>query len=194
MRYSIKWLLAGMVYVAIAAAAFAQPHWAYVGVLWTAAFCALAYAMIVGLFARGPERVLAVGFVITSLMWLACVQFAPTTFPISQLRALPLLMAPASQPAVSDQMIQGGAGDPFSAIDENPFDAPDDPFGDFQGTEQRNSSTRPRAPSVDPRVEQERRQNRIRAASAMTVMLVGLVGAALGAVACRRSAGTDDGE
>jgi hypothetical protein len=29
MRFSLKWLLAGTVYVAIAAAAFARPHWAY---------------------------------------------------------------------------------------------------------------------------------------------------------------------
>ena len=48
MRYSMKWILAAMVYVAIAAAAFSQDTWVYADLLWLAAFVAFGYAFLRG--------------------------------------------------------------------------------------------------------------------------------------------------
>lgn len=45
MRFSLKWILFGMAYVALAAAALTQNHWAYADLLWLAAFVAICMAI-----------------------------------------------------------------------------------------------------------------------------------------------------
>lgn len=53
MRFSLKRILAGTVYVAIAAAAFSQTTWVYADVLWATSLLAVAYVATLATFARG---------------------------------------------------------------------------------------------------------------------------------------------
>ena len=81
MRFSLKWLLAGTVYVAIAAAAFARPHWAYVQLLRGVTFFAIVYALIVAIFGRGHRQVAAAGFVIATSLLLLYAHVYPVSMP-----------------------------------------------------------------------------------------------------------------
>ena len=84
MRFSLKWILAGMAYAAVAAAAFSQQTWVYADVLWAASLLAIVFAAILASFARGRRQVAAAGFVFASACFLLCLIFGdagsvPTT-------------------------------------------------------------------------------------------------------------------
>ena len=85
MRYSMKWILAAMVYVAIATAAFSQPGWVYADLLWLATFVAIIYAGLLICTARESRRVCAIGFVFAAAGFLTCLQFAPASLPTARL-------------------------------------------------------------------------------------------------------------
>jgi hypothetical protein len=76
-RFSLKWILAGTVYVAIAAAAFsfAEKTWIYCDVLWGLTLLMLAYSGVVVLCASGRQRATAAGFVFASLCILFVLAF-----------------------------------------------------------------------------------------------------------------------
>ena len=61
-RFSLKWLLTAMVYVALAAAAFTQDHWAWADVLWLVSFVAVCYAAALAFNAAGERRSRSIGF------------------------------------------------------------------------------------------------------------------------------------
>src|SRR5688572_18802717 len=84
MRFSLKWILAGMAYAAVAAAAFSQQTWVYADVLWAASLLAIVFAAILACFARGRRQVAAAGFVFAGACFLLCLIFGdagavPTT-------------------------------------------------------------------------------------------------------------------
>jgi hypothetical protein len=70
MRFSLKWLLAAAVYVALAAAAFSQTSWVYADLLWAASQLALVYAGLMALTAPPRTRIAAMGFLMASLCFL----------------------------------------------------------------------------------------------------------------------------
>jgi hypothetical protein len=88
MRFSLKWILAGMVYVAIAAAAFSQRTWAYGDILWAVTFLAIVYGGTLAIFARGRRQVAAGAFLIASLGFVLCVAFGGETVPTTRLLAV----------------------------------------------------------------------------------------------------------
>jgi hypothetical protein len=63
-RFSLKWILAGMAYAAIAAAAFARGEWWYADALCVLTLLAFVYAVLVTAFARGRRQIAAAGFVV----------------------------------------------------------------------------------------------------------------------------------
>ena len=73
MRFSLKWILVGVAYFALAAAAVSQPWWVYADVLWTVSLLAVAYAALLTAFARGRRRAAAAGFVVAGIGFLGCV-------------------------------------------------------------------------------------------------------------------------
>lgn len=81
MRYSLKWGLLGMAYVALAGAAFGQGHWAYADLLWLATFGAICLAMLIAIFGTGARRAGGVGFALFALALAMCMQFAPDSIP-----------------------------------------------------------------------------------------------------------------
>jgi hypothetical protein len=75
MRFSLKWILIAVVYVAVAAAAFSQDSWVYADLLWAASLLAVVYAALLALMGRDESRVAAAGFLLASLAYVACVAF-----------------------------------------------------------------------------------------------------------------------
>jgi hypothetical protein len=77
MRYSLKWLLAAMSYVALAAVALAQPTWYYADALKAAAFFATLAAVVGAIFNRGARQRAAVGFLAGSALLTVCLFLFP---------------------------------------------------------------------------------------------------------------------
>jgi hypothetical protein len=73
MRFSLKWALAAMAYIALAAAALASPHWAYADLLWGTAVIIFGYATLLALFSRGKPRARATGFAVFAACYLCAV-------------------------------------------------------------------------------------------------------------------------
>jgi hypothetical protein len=66
MRFSVKWLLAGTAYVAVAAASFsfAERTWVYGEILQGMTMAAFVYAVLIWIVRRGNSQLIAAGFAI----------------------------------------------------------------------------------------------------------------------------------
>ena len=162
MRYSMKWILAAMVYVAIAAVAFSQGAWAYGDVLWLATFIAVCYAAMLACFVPGAGRTRTGGFVIAAVFFLACLQFSPGSVPTT--RIVKAVFRADTQQTTGDLVLGRSDFGPMAAIG-----MPQDPYS--------------------PRAMAARRDltNVHRTANAAATMLSGLVGCLLGSLAYNRA-------
>ena len=80
-RFSLKWILAAMVYAAIAAAAFSQETWVYADLLCGAALIALGYAILLVIYTRGPQQAAAGGFAVCMILLATGMMIAPDSVP-----------------------------------------------------------------------------------------------------------------
>jgi hypothetical protein len=80
-RFSLKWILAAMVYAAIAAAAFSQQSWVYSDLLCAASLLALGYAVVLIIYSRGARQAAAVGFAVFMILLAVCIQAVPESVP-----------------------------------------------------------------------------------------------------------------
>ncbi len=87
MRFSIRWILGGMAYVAVAAAAFSRQTWVFADALWAASMLAVVFAALLAVFARGRRQMAAAGFVVASACYLLCLQFGDDAVPTARLLA-----------------------------------------------------------------------------------------------------------
>jgi hypothetical protein len=122
-RFSLKWILAGMAYAAVAAAALSQDSWVYADVLWVLTLAAFAFALVVACFERGQRQIGAASFVAFSGCYLLCLQFAESSVPTSR-----LLLAWSAGDTINDPppgLIRSNpyGGDPFAAA-SNRYGAP----------------------------------------------------------------------
>lgn len=85
MRFSIKWLLAAMAYVALAAAAIGTHSTLLATLVWTLTIVAALYASILVTNSMGEQRWRATGFAIFVAAYIAGMFAAFTTVPASQL-------------------------------------------------------------------------------------------------------------
>jgi hypothetical protein len=85
MRFSLKWILAGMTYAAVAAAALTQDTRVYADILWAATLVTFAFAVVAACFARGPRQIAAASFVVFSGCYLLCLHFAAESVPTASL-------------------------------------------------------------------------------------------------------------
>jgi hypothetical protein len=85
MRFSLKWILIAVVYVAVAAAALSQTTWVYADLLWAASLLAVVYAGLIAGFARGRRQAAAAGFVAASACFCICLYFANDSVPTRRL-------------------------------------------------------------------------------------------------------------
>jgi len=68
MSFSLKWILAVMAYVAIAATALRQhPGWLYADVLWCLSILSIVFAATLSVFARGQRKAAAIAFLLASI-------------------------------------------------------------------------------------------------------------------------------
>jgi hypothetical protein len=72
MRFSLKWILAGTVYVALAAAAFGTGKWYFAEVLWALTLLAVVYAIVAVAYFRRRRQAAALGFAVASACFLLC--------------------------------------------------------------------------------------------------------------------------
>jgi hypothetical protein len=102
-RFSLKWILAAMVYAAIAAAAFSQETWVYADILCAVSLLALGYAVMLIIYARGERQAAAAGFAVFMVLLAACLLMAPQSVPslriltaagVGQTPSMPIAPAP----------------------------------------------------------------------------------------------------
>ena len=182
MRYSLKWGLLGMAYVALAAAAFGQGHWAYADLLWLATFGAICLAMLIAIFSTGARRAGGVGFVLFALALAMCMQFAPDSIPTrriflaAELRSYASVQASAppyagyrvAPPATLSNPVVSGYSQPYY---------PGDPFA---------LGTQPLLAPLPSGMVELPINTKLRAANSLGVMVAGIVGCWLGIAAFRR--------
>jgi hypothetical protein len=109
MRFSLKWILVAVVYVAVAAAAFSQQSWVYADILWAVSFLAVVFAAMMAFLAHGKSRIAAAGFLLASVCYLTCLAFGQ----ISGSEVVPTrrwLMAAGYDPNVATINPIGAAG------------------------------------------------------------------------------------
>jgi len=85
LRFSLKWLLAAVVYAAVAAAALSQPTWVYADLVWVATLAAFGYALALACFARGTSQARGGGFAMLAAAFVVCVYLAPDSVPTVRL-------------------------------------------------------------------------------------------------------------
>ena len=181
MRYSLKWVLFGMAYVAIAAAALTQDHWAYADLLWLTTLMAVCLAIVTAVFSSGSRRAAAIGFAIFALGFAACAHFAGQSVPTRRI----LLAAGVPEVPV------------YQAY--SPFYAPNPPQPAISVTLSPpvNSYPVPAAPVAAPTTAvpvvtvassplELPFVSKLRATNSIISMTLGLIGAWLGASAYRR--------
>jgi hypothetical protein len=81
MRFSLKWLLIGTAYAAVAAAALTQDSWIWADIVWALSLVAFAFAFVVACLARGPRQAAGLGFVAFVGSYLLCLHFEKTNGP-----------------------------------------------------------------------------------------------------------------
>ncbi len=181
LRFSIRWLLAAMLYTAIAAAALTQDHWAYADVLWLATFLAFAYAVLLACYLRGERQARAVGFAVVAACVVLCLVFVPDALPTQRILAAcgvgqdQLVFAPP--PTMATGTFVASQPVPMS------YGVASTGSSGSWTLQQRYASSIAVAsqPSTSAALK-------LRAANALTAMLAGLVGCVLGVAAFRRAA------
>jgi hypothetical protein len=181
MRFSLKWGLLGMAYVAVAAAAFGQGHWVYADLLWLATFVAVCLAILTAIFGSGPRRGGAAGFALFALALAACAQFAPESIPTRR-----ILLATGQSP----YHIYSPVATPYYPTPAAPqvvFSAPAMPANSSRYAPPTIAVAPPPVPVAFPVEPVELPFNsKLRAANSLAAMLVGLTGCWLGIAAFRR--------
>jgi hypothetical protein len=71
MRFSLKWILAAMVYVAIAAAALRPSGKGYVMALWAFSISVIVCAFVLAIFGEGQRRIAAFSFAFATVAFFA---------------------------------------------------------------------------------------------------------------------------
>jgi hypothetical protein len=87
-RFSMKWLLAAMVYVALVAAAFTRAGSWWADGLWLVSFLAIVYSCGVVIYAEGARRARAGGFLIGAIALLIARLLGPGSTPVGRIASV----------------------------------------------------------------------------------------------------------
>jgi hypothetical protein len=187
-RFSLKWILAAMVYAAIAAAAFSQETWVYADILCAVSLLALGYAVMLIIYARGERQAAAAGFAVFMVLLAACLLMAPQSVP--SYRILTAAGVGQTQPNLPISAI------PPSATAVQPF------YPQISGTISVNATPKiqtfgtpasswvaptPAWSLVAPLSAMPDISFKLRAFNAVATMIIGLLGCLLGVLAYRRA-------
>jgi hypothetical protein len=178
MRFSLKWILAGMAYVAIAAAAFARDEWWYTDILSALTLLAVVYAILVTAFASGRRRIAAAGFVVASISFIFCAAYGGDGVPTTRLLGAAGI-SPFPQQPTGDQQYLASAKIISTRTDEKGRSSVKYGMPSGHVTGITLSATSPKTPNF---LEYLRR---FRVANAVSAMAFGLIGALVGLMAFR---------
>jgi hypothetical protein len=190
-RFSMKWLLATMVYAAIAAAAFSQDSWVYPDLLWVISVAVFGYVILLVWFTREARQAAAAGFVVLWACIAVSLYLAPDGVPTLRMLhafgmggAAPILPTPVifPQPAPSAASLNlpQYAG-PTATIAAAP--APVQPPSTYQVWSPVTGLAQA-TPLFNPLLA-----HRHRAANAVATIAAGLLGGLLGYAAYKRGRG-----
>jgi hypothetical protein len=84
MRFSIRWMLALVAYVALVTTAIATGSYLLADVVWGLTLVAVCYAMVVAWVDRGRRQAMAVGFVIMAALHVAGLYVVPNRVPAAR--------------------------------------------------------------------------------------------------------------
>lgn len=182
MRYSLKWGLLGMAYVALAAAAFGQGHWAYADLLWLATFGAICLAMLIAIFSTGARRAGGVGFALFAFALAMCMQFAPDSIPTRRIFLAAELRSYASVQAYAPPYAGYRVAPPVTVT------APALPTNQpsYYPPPQIVMAAQPVPVAFPSGMVEPPINTKMRAANSLGVMVAGIVGCWLGIAAFRR--------
>jgi hypothetical protein len=85
MRYSIRWMLGAMAYVALIAAAISTASEFLADIVWAVSLVALGYGIVVASVAHGKRRAMAIGFVALSITNVVGLYLKPYRLPAVRL-------------------------------------------------------------------------------------------------------------
>src|SRR5688572_14466660 len=85
MRYSLKWLLLAMAYVAIVAAAIGSRTDVLADAVWALSLMAICYAVVLACVSKNQRRAMAIGFALLASVNVMCTFSVPTRLPIMRL-------------------------------------------------------------------------------------------------------------
>jgi hypothetical protein len=185
MRFSLKWVLFGMAYVALTAAALTQDQWAYADLLWLTTFLAICWAIVTAIFSNGSRRAAAIGFAIFAVGFAACAQVAETSIPTRRfllaagVPEYPFIQPSPYQPSpVLYATPQLAPPTTFSPSNSNPIAV--QPVPAYAPPSTVSVVTFASSPIELPFI------SKVRAANSFSSMFLGLIGAWLAAAAYRR--------
>jgi hypothetical protein len=81
MRYSLRWLLLAMAYVALVAGAIRSGSFLLADVVWAVTLCAVCYTAVVACIANEKVRAMAIGFVVLAAVYIGCAFLVPHHVP-----------------------------------------------------------------------------------------------------------------
>jgi hypothetical protein len=190
MRFSLKWILAGMAYVAIAAAAFGRGNWYYADLLWAVTLLAVVYGILVTAFARGRRQVAAAGFVVASVCFVLCVAFGSDAVPIERL-LIASGVGKSGVPVATQTVVQTVnvavpvPSSPYPPSWPSPSAVPSQPAARYSYTPAPMAA--PAMPTPTAPVAPVDFASYVRAANAVATLAFGLMGSLVGLMAFRAS-------
>src|SRR6476620_11360185 len=81
MRFSMRWLMAGMAYIALLAAAVGTRALVFMDLVWCVTLLAVCYATVVAIIDRGKRQAMAIGFVALSSIYILGSYVHPESTP-----------------------------------------------------------------------------------------------------------------
>lgn len=186
MQFSMKWVLLGMAYVAVAAAAFSQGHWVYADLLWCATFLATCYALLTAVTSNGAKLAIAAGFAIFALAFTLCAQFADGTTPTRRLLLAAGVEEWSSYPPSISSAVSGSSYWARVTSSAQTYSYPITPPTLNAPAPVGTIALQPAlSANIAPPIEMPF-TSKLRAANAVGSMLLGLIGGAWAAAAFRR--------
>jgi hypothetical protein len=87
MRFSLRWLLVGVAFIAVAAAAIGTNNRLLADLTWAAVMMAICYAAVVACTSKGMPKAIAVGFLVLAIANLVAMHLTPSKVPSMRLFA-----------------------------------------------------------------------------------------------------------
>jgi hypothetical protein len=169
MRLSLKWILAGMVYVAVAAAAFWTGEWYFADALSVMTMFALMYAIAVAMFDGGKGRAMAVTFCVGCACFLLWLTLGGDGVPVQRLLVASRVGQTAPAANAADDEVKA-----LTAL-----------YDQGRTTLDQVAAAKRRQQELKLRADSEALAVYLRAANAVATMAFGLMGSLVGLLAFR---------